>query len=108
ALYQIAKEKGYLRVTDWSRYVTSPTYLKDYEPIMVTDKMNQKEILNAYYYLHSFFVKKKFQARYGRCFLTNPAFMKEWLFNSTDQGGLLRKVSMFGNLVKARLVVTRK
>jgi len=102
-LYHIAKEKGYLRVTDWSRYVTSPTYLKGYEPIMVTDKMDQEEILKAYYFLHSFFVRKKFRARYGKYFLVNPAFMKEWLFKSTDQGGVCRKASMLFSLVKARL-----
>lgn len=102
-LYQIARENGYLRITDWSRYVTSPTYMKDYEPIMVTDRMNQKEILNAFYYLHSFFVKKKFQARYGKYFLINPFFMKEWVFKSNEQGGLIRKASMFYCLVRSRL-----
>ncbi len=106
-LYRIAKEKGYIKVTGWSRYVTSPTYLKEYEPIMVTDKMSQKEILNAYYYLHSFFVKKKFQARYGKYFLINPLFLKEWLLKSTAQGGLLRKASMFFNIVKARSLVKK-
>lgn len=102
-LYRIAKEKGYLNAAGWSRYVTSPTYLKEYKPIMVTDTMTESEILKAYYYLHSFFVKRKFRARYGKHFLMNPVFMKEWLFKSTDQGGLLRKSSMFFNLVKARL-----
>ncbi len=106
-LYKIARENGYLRVKDWSRYTTSPTYLKDYEPVMVTDKMNKEEILNAYYYLHSFFVKKKFQARYGKYFLINPAFMREWLFKSSDQGGLLRKASMLFNLFKARILITK-
>jgi radical SAM superfamily enzyme YgiQ (UPF0313 family) len=98
-LYHIAKEKGYLRVTDWSRYITAPTYLRDYEPIMVTDKMDQKEILNAYYYLHSFFVKKKFQSRYGKYFLINPGFIREWFF----KGGFLKKASMFFHLIKSRL-----
>ncbi|RJQ53948.1 MAG: radical SAM protein [Nitrospiraceae bacterium] len=104
-LYRTAREKGYLRVIDWSRYVTSPTYLKDYKPIMDTDTMTEKEILNAYYYLHSFFARRKFRARYGKYFLLNPVFMKEWLFKSTDQGGLLRKASMAFNLVRARLAI---
>ncbi len=103
-LYKIAREKGYLRVKDWSRYTTSPTYLKDYDPVMVTDKMSQEEILNAYYYLHSFFVKKKFQARYGKYFLVNPVFMKEWLFKSAAQGGLRWKISMLTKLLNARLM----
>ncbi len=101
-LYQTAKEKGYLRVTDWSRYVTSPTYSKNYEPVMVTDKMNQNEILNAYYYLQSFFVKKKFRARYGKYFLINPVFVKEWLFKSAVHGGVLRKASMAFKLAASR------
>ncbi len=104
-LYRIAREKGYLKITDWSRYVTSPTYLKEYKPVMVTDTMTENGILNAYYYLHSFFVKRKFRARYGKYFLVKPVFMKEWLFKSTDQGGLLRKSSMFFNIVKARLTL---
>ncbi|MFQ5753525.1 MAG: B12-binding domain-containing radical SAM protein, partial [bacterium] len=103
-LYKTARENRYLRVKDWSRYTTSPTYLKDYEPVMVTDKMSQKEILNAYYYLHSFFVKKKFQARYGKYFLVNPVFMKEWLFKSAAQGGLRWKISMLTKLLNARLM----
>lgn len=106
-LYQIAKENGYLKVKDWSRYVTSPTYLKDYKPIMITDRMNQKEILNAYYYLHSFFVKRKFQARYGKYFFVNPLFMKEWMIKSAAQGGFLRKASMFFNIIKARSLVPK-
>lgn len=101
-LYQIAKERGYLRDADWSHYVTSPTYLKNYEPVMVTDKMTQSDILDAYYYLHSIFAKRKFQARYGRFFLLNPSFIREWLLKSADYGGLLRKISMFIRMVKAR------
>jgi len=107
-LYKIAKENGYLRVTDWPRYVTSPTYLKSYQPVMVTDKMDQKEILKAYYYLHSFFVKKKFQARYGKYFLLNPAFFKEWLFKSGGNVNLPRKIKMFLSIVKARLFAGRR
>lgn len=102
-LYRQAKEKGYIRVSDWTRYVTAPTYLRDYQPVMVTDTMSQAQILNAYYYLHSFFVKRKFQARYGRYFLINPLFLKEWLLKTSEFGGFARKVSMFASIVKARL-----
>ena len=73
-LYQIAKANGWLQVHDWSRYVTSPTALPGYEPVMVTDKMNQQEILDAFYYLQSRFLKKKLQIRYGKRFYLNPRF----------------------------------
>jgi len=107
-LYQIAKQNGYIRVTDWSHYVTSPTYLQNYQPVMVTDCMDQEEILKAYYYLHSFFVKRKFQIRYGKFFFLNPTFIDEWLFKSNVQGGMLRKTSMLLKLIQARLCSYRR
>lgn len=103
-LYRVAKEKGYLRVTDWSRYVTSPTYLKDYEPVMVTDTMDRKRILDAYYFLHSFFFLRKFRARYGSCFPLNPLFLRDWLLKSAAQGELLRKAAMLMNILRSRLL----
>ena len=102
-LYQIAKKNNWIKTFDWGRYVTSPTYQPNYEPVMVTDKMNQAEILEAYYLLHSYFVKKKFTARYGRYFLFNSHFWTEWVFKANSQGGYLRKLSMAMSLLSARL-----
>jgi anaerobic magnesium-protoporphyrin IX monomethyl ester cyclase len=102
-LFQIAKKNGWIRINDWSKYVTSPTYLPGYVPAMVTDTMNQKEILNAYYFLHSFFVKRKFQARYGSFFLINPFFWKEWVFQASAEGGHFRKISMVWKLISAKI-----
>ncbi|MFH2138498.1 MAG: cobalamin-dependent protein [Candidatus Omnitrophota bacterium] len=107
-LYRIAKEKGYLKITDWSRYVTSPTYMDNYQPVMITDKMQQKDILNAYYYLSSFFVNKKFQARFGKCFFINPMFFKEWVIKAIKDGVLIKRVVMFFSLVRARFTVKGK
>lgn len=103
-LYQIALRNNWLRTHDWDQYVTSPTYLPGYRPIMVTDKMSEKRILDAYYYLHSFFAKRKFQARYGRLFFLNRHFITNWLFKSSPQGGFLRKLKMFLNLARSRLL----
>jgi anaerobic magnesium-protoporphyrin IX monomethyl ester cyclase len=102
-LYQIARKNDWIKVFDWGKYVTSPTYQSDYEPVMVTDKMDQNEILDAYYLLHSYFVKKKFKARYGRYFLINPHFWAEWVFNPNSHGGYFRKLSMAVKLLSARI-----
>ena len=106
-LYQIAKKNNWLKVFDWGRYVTSPTYQKDYEPIMVTDKMNQAEILNAFYLLHSCFVGRKFKAIYGRYFMINPHFWTDWVFKPVPECGFLRKLSMVGKLFLARIGFVR-
>ncbi len=106
-LYRIAKEKGYLRVTNWSHYVTSPTYLKNYHPVMVTDTMSQEGITKAYYYLYSIFAKKKFQTRYGKNFLLSPVFINDWLLNPTGDNGLFRKAAMFFNILKTHFMITK-
>ena len=98
-LYRIAKEKGLINTEDWSRYVTSPTYTKDFYPVMRTENMTEKEILNSFYYIHSFFAQKKFQRRFGHYFLLNPRFYKEWIFKPE---GFTRRFKM-----AAKLIVTR-
>ena len=80
-LYQITKNNGWLQITDWSRYVTAPTYLAGYQPIMRTDKMNPQEILKAFFYLHSQFARKKFRTRYGRNFLLKGKFYRDNVLN---------------------------
>ncbi|MFH0780019.1 MAG: radical SAM protein [Parcubacteria group bacterium] len=98
-LYQVAKKNGWLRVFDWSKYVTSPTYLPDYRPIMVTDKMDEKEIMKSFYFVHSRFVKKKFQARYGKYFYFNPKFYTNNLFKVNSFDELLHRGGMLFRLV---------
>ena len=105
-LYRIARDQGYLRVTDWSRYVTSPTYLAGYEPVMVTDEMDQDQIVEAYYYLHARFAKQKFRARYGKCFFLNPAFLKQ-VVSGGGMRGFARRGAMFIKLVRAGACVRR-
>ncbi|MCF7917111.1 MAG: B12-binding domain-containing radical SAM protein [Candidatus Omnitrophica bacterium] len=93
-LYRVAQSKGLLRIRDWSRYVTSPTYLPEYENIMRTDKMDSPEILRAFFYLHSEFVKKKFFTRYGKFFFFNPYFYKEVIFSVRNLKELFYKIKL--------------
>ena len=97
-LYQVAKRNGWLRVFDWSKYVTSPTYLPDYRPIMVTDKMDEKEIMRAFYFVHSRFVKKKFQARYGKYFYFNLKFYTDNIFKISGFADLKHRLAMLFRL----------
>lgn len=99
-IYRIAREKGFLISEDWSRYVTSPTYLPDYKPVMRTEFLTEDEILESFYYLHSFFARRKFQRRFGRFFLLNPRFYREWVCKSE---GMRRRFSMAVSLIIARL-----
>lgn len=98
--YRIAKEKGFIRTENWSCYVTSPTYLPDYKPVMRTEFLTEDEILESFYYIHSFFARHKFERRFGKAFYLNPRFYKEWVFKPE---GLIRRFLMVLNLVSARV-----
>ncbi|RJR14941.1 MAG: hypothetical protein C4581_13135 [Nitrospiraceae bacterium] len=97
-LYKIGKEKGFINTEDWTRYVTSPTYIDKYYPVMKTEHLSEKEILESFYYIHSFFARKKFQRRFGQYFYLNPAFYSEWVFKR----GLVRRFIMAFKLITAR------
>jgi radical SAM superfamily enzyme YgiQ (UPF0313 family) len=103
-LYKIAERNGYLLSKDWRKYGTAPTFLKEYKPVMRTDTMSSEEILDAYYYLQSFFALDKFRARFGEKFYFNPAFLKEYIFESKQYGGFKRKLDigkrLFGRMLK--------
>jgi anaerobic magnesium-protoporphyrin IX monomethyl ester cyclase len=98
-LYGIAKQNNWLKVHDWNKYVTAPTSLPGYEPVMITDKMSQKEILTAWYWLHSQLMKKKFQTRFGRFFLLNPKFYQDAPFRARNFKELIHKIKMGYRLI---------
>jgi radical SAM superfamily enzyme YgiQ (UPF0313 family) len=99
-LYRIAKEQGLLNTENWTNYVTSPTYKPDYRPVMKTDMMNEREILSSFYYLHSFFARRKFQHRFGRFFIFNLRFYREWVFKPE---GFQHRLKMSLALIGVRL-----
>ncbi len=99
-LYRIAKQKGLINSEDWARYVTSPTYLSDYRPVMRTEFLTEDEILESFYYIHSFFARRKFQRRFGKLFFLNLSFYKEWVFKYQ---GLRRRFQMALSLINARI-----
>ncbi|MCL5958573.1 MAG: B12-binding domain-containing radical SAM protein [Chloroflexi bacterium] len=77
-LYEIAKAKGWLMSTDWSRYGTSPRLQpRDYRPLMRTEFMSPEDILEAYYYVISRLFRINLQSRYGERFLLNPNFYRD-------------------------------
>lgn len=100
ALYQIAKDNNWLCETDWSKYVTSPYILPRYKPVMRTDKMMPDQILNAYYYVNSKFLKRKFQTKYGGWFLLNPYFYFDKMFRVENIKDFFNKLTVAGKLLQ--------
>lgn len=100
-LYEIAKNHSWLLSTDWSKYVTSPTHLPNYKPLMKTDKMSTREILKAFFYLHSRFVKKKLKTRYGSLFLLKKRFYKDHIFNVKSKEDFKYKLKLIKELLSS-------
>jgi len=98
-LYKIANNNGWLKVQDWSKYVTAPTYLPNYQPIMETDKMKSYEILKAFFYLHSQFAGRKFQTRYGNAFFIKPRFYKEVVLSVKNWRDIKHKIKLAKELI---------
>lgn len=94
-LYRLGKEKGFINSEDWGHYVTSPTYIDNFRPVMRTDVMSEEEILNSYYHLNAVFAGKKFRRRYGKFFYINPRFYADWVFNPRGFG---RRIGMASRL----------
>jgi radical SAM superfamily enzyme YgiQ (UPF0313 family) len=101
-LYKIAKSNDWIQNYDWSEYVTSPTYSPNYRPIMKTDRMNAKQILEAFFYLHSQFIAKKLQTRYGKVFFLKKRFYKDVL-NIRSCKELKHKTKLAARLISKRL-----
>jgi radical SAM superfamily enzyme YgiQ (UPF0313 family) len=75
-IYETAKKNGWIKVTDWDMYNTTPHLIQNYEPVMVNGVLSQEEILKAYYYINAKFAKIKLRTRYGRFFFFNHRFYK--------------------------------
>lgn len=99
-LYHLGKGKGFINTEEWGRYVTSPTYIDNFRPVMCTDVMSEEQILDSYYYLNAVFAGRKFKQRYGKLFYMNPRFYADWIFNPR---GLKRRIGMALRLFISRM-----
>lgn len=98
-LYKIALKNNWLQVEDWSKYVTSPYAIDDYQPVMRTDVMTGDEILKAYYYLMGKIARKKLKTKYGQFYYMNPSMYIKEFKRVRDIRGIFRKFALVKNLI---------
>ncbi len=102
-LYQIARKNGWLLVDEWSKYTPTAYQDKGYVPPMRTDKMGADEILKAYYFVNSRFLRQKYQARYGRWFWLNPLFYRHTVLSAHSVSDLSRMAGVAWRLARSLL-----
>jgi radical SAM superfamily enzyme YgiQ (UPF0313 family) len=91
-LYELANSKGWIVERDWSKYDTSAFIGKDYKPVATNGTMSRKELLMAYYFLNSRFLKKKLQTKYGKNYLLNYRFYYNQILKRMNQVGVLQSL----------------
>ena len=70
---------------------------------MVTDKMNEADIMKAFYYVQSKSVRKRFEVRYGKHFYFNPRFYVAAPFKIHNAKELLYKIKIGFRLLASML-----
>ena len=72
--YTVCKENGWILHNDWRSWVPSVLKTQGFRVVARTDKMDEKEILRAYYYMNRVVVLNRFRLKYGSHFLLRGQF----------------------------------
>lgn len=98
-IYRIAKERGWLRETDWDKYISTPHMIRDFRPVSVTETMGQDELRDAYFSVVRSFARTKMQRSYGDRYYLNPYFYKKEVWNRIASGGIRQYVSLLRRVI---------
>lgn len=104
-LYQMAKKNSWLKTSDWSKYLVLARGA-DYEPVMETDKMNQREIMKAHTLVAAQVARTVLRKHYGSKYYLNPRLYIDSLRSSQsplNRRSLLRNFRRIPELVKQEL-----
>lgn len=103
-LYQMATKNNWLKTSDWSKYLTLVTQ-PGHKPVMETDEMNQKEIMNAYTLVTVEAARLVLRKQYGAKFYLNPKLYID-IFRSS--GPSVNRHAVFKNLKNIPKLVKRE
>ncbi|MDD5634643.1 MAG: radical SAM protein, partial [Candidatus Omnitrophica bacterium] len=98
-MYEMGREKGWIKTKDWSEYLTTPHVKMNYHTVWTNGILSEREILDAYYYVNSKIVFKKFRTRYGRLYFLNPFFYKREIFKRIREKGLKNFALLLGRVM---------
>lgn len=103
-VYEIAREKGWLKETNWDRFNATSHHTGYHLPVMRTEAMSQEELVEAYYKVINRFLVHKIKKRYGVRFYFNPIFYKQEVMKRIRAGGItgLTSILMKG-ILRGRL-----
>lgn len=98
-IYEIAKARGWIRESDWDKYVPTPHAIRDFRPVAVTENMGEEELLDAYYSVVRSFSRMKLRRSYGTNYFLNPYFYKKEVWNRISAGGIKQYFSLLRRVI---------
>jgi radical SAM superfamily enzyme YgiQ (UPF0313 family) len=78
--YKTCKDNGWILHYDWELWVPSVLKMKDFKPVARTDKMDEKDLLKAYYLMNRYVLINRFKQKYGRLFIFSFFFYTNEVF----------------------------
>jgi len=72
--YRICKDNGWIIHHNWKHWIPSLLKTKGYKVVSRTNKMDENELMDAYYFMNRSILINRFRHKYGRCFPVNIRF----------------------------------
>jgi radical SAM superfamily enzyme YgiQ (UPF0313 family) len=78
--YKICKANGWILNENWEYWVPSILKTKEYKLVSRTDKMDEKTLMRAYYFMNRYVLLQRFKSKYGLLFIISPLFYMNEVF----------------------------
>jgi len=98
--YRICKDNGWIMHHNWQDWVPSILKTRKFRVVTVTDKMNESQILKAYYYMNRSILINRFKHKYGRFFLIGGDFYTKEVLPRVKSIGLPAFIRHIAKLFK--------
>jgi radical SAM superfamily enzyme YgiQ (UPF0313 family) len=99
--YRICRDNGWLIHHNWKYWIPSILKTKGYKVVARTDKMDENELLSAYYYMNRTILINRFKHKYGRFFSVNIKFYLFEVFPRLGEIGVKAFLSHIVRFFKA-------
>ena len=106
--YRICRTNGWIMHHEWDKWIPSVLRTKGFRVVSRTDKMDESEILKAYYFMNKRIVTSRFGHKYGRLFFLRIAFYADEILPRLRTIGVSALVGHAAGLFSGRRVRRRE
>jgi len=100
--YKICKKNGWILHYNWEHWVPSVLKIKNFKVVSRTDKMDDKDMLNAYYFINRSVLFNRFTGKYTNFFFFNFRFYINEVFPRVKTIGVKSFLLHFINVISKK------